>query len=324
MNQARNFLISWKWGFIFGILITSSLLVQAQTSVFQDASGESAFKVFGSAITINTTNQNISFSSDVIRRVGDSSEKFNRWGINAKLTAKEGLANLKGEDGFLIDGEFGLYRGWKITKNIGAGESQEPGWAHEKYVSINADVDRNKLYDFNRVKDKVTFNKGYAGWKLESGWFGYYGNFLWGFSVNGGQKTNSADIKQKSVSTLIQSSYQDSVAAYKQESAYDISELKSDLFFVNANADLAISLVKDVSKDVGPILLALHLRYQALQNDKNKFNPALGVYISKIRAPRDVVIGVNAQFQDVFNASKNDTTSWQRLNLNLTAGFKLN
>lgn len=296
----------------------------AQTSIFQDADGESAFKVFGSAVTINTKDENISFSSDFINKAFQSNTKFNRWGVSAKIIANEGIANLKDEKGFLIDGQIGIYRGWKKTKLIGAVASPGPGWAHEKYISLNGSVDRNKIFNVNNLPDNLVYNKGYGGWKLEAGWFGYYGDVLWGISANSGKKTNVDDIKQKVISRLSQSINNDTITVVNQESAYDANQFKTGLNNFNLNGDIGISLTKNFSNNVGPLLLAFHFRYQALEKSKPKFNPAIGFYISKVGAPQDVVIGLNVQLQDAFNVDNSDNSFWKRTTLNLTAGFKIN
>lgn len=320
MKQDQMIFNSYKN--IVVILITIigfSINGKSQTSVFQDAKGESAFKIFGSAITLNAKDQSLSFSSDVFKRDNQSHTKFNRFGLFAKVTANEGIAALKNETGFLIDGETGIYLGERITSMPGPRE----GWAHEKYFSANILIDRNKLYNITNAINEVTYNKGNIGWKLEVGWFGYTSNWLWGMSGNLGQKSNVDDLKQDVVSSLTQTS--NNISILKQTSAYNFSELKTNLYTSNFNADAALLLnrVATTTAGVGALLLGFHIRYNIMEDVKPSFNPAIGLYISKPGAPKDVVAGLNFQLEDAFNVNDADKPTWKRIGINLTAGFKI-
>jgi hypothetical protein len=309
-NSNRIFIL------MVGILFLFNCRINAQTSAVQDATGEAAYKVFGSAITINTSDENISFSHDILKR--SNSKRFKRFGIMAKITPNEGIANLRNDDGFLIDGELGVYRGWKTTSSHRA----LTGWSREIYASINGSVDRNKFYNINNSPDDLIYSKGYAGFKIELGSFGYYGDVLWGLSINAGNKTNVEDIDQKTISQLVMASNLDSLRITNNEAAYDINEFKQNLTFVNINADGFYPLSTDST--LGNLYLGLHLRAKAMQDFKFKLNPAIGLYISKVGAPQSIVIGLNLQMMDMFNADKSDDSSINRMVINLTAGFKLN
>ena len=301
-------------------LILLSYPCFSQTSVFQDVGGESAYKAFGTTITINAKDENIAFSSDFISRHNTSRTRFNIWGINAKATADEGIANLKNEKGFLVDGELGLYKAWKTTSAmpLPAGAS---AFVYQKYVSLNLRVDRSKLFNLNNATDDIVYSKGYAGWRGELGGFGYRGNWLWGAGTSFGEKKNADDIDQKTISFLETSKNNDSVSVYTEEKAFDDSEFKGHVKNFNLNADFGY-LISKGNATLGSLFIVAQLRYKTQQYQKPEFNPGAGIFLSAPGSPSDIVAGLSFQLKDLFNTKNSDNTTWQRLAINLTAGFK--
>lgn len=302
------------------IFFLTECIGYSQTSVFQDGKGESAFKLFGNGIVLNTKDESLSAAVNVFRR--GSATKFTRWGINLNLLAKDGIASLKTGDGFLINGNLGLFRGWK---NASDPHSLKTAWAYETYVSANLVIERNKLYDINRLTDNV-FDQGNAGWKIAVGRSGYYGNWLFGGEINFGQSTNSKDLDALTVST-IQSGSTDLIKIYKEQSAFDKSEFKGKQFNVHLNADIAYDITGKASAgstDVPPIFGAFHFRYVILESSKPQFNPAIGFYFGNPGNPTSIVGGFNIQETDVFNVlDAKNSSFFKRLGINITAGFKL-
>lgn len=300
--------------------------MHGQVSLFQDAKGESAIKLFGSAFVFNTTNENLAVSLDLFKRSdisGASFDKFNRWAFNLDLAANEGLVNLKTEDGFLIDGSVGVYRGWKkAAKAAGSGS----GWAHETFVSGNLLVDRNKLYNSVLPSDDVIYTKGHLGWKFETGRFGYVGDFLYGLTASLKQQTNIGDLTARSVQFLNYASSDDSLRVYTTKSAFDVSQFDGRQHSFNLNADGLLLINRTAATSgtgIPTLFFGLHARLRKVFEQAIQFNPALGLYIGKPGAPRNIIGGVNLQFVDLFNGQDANTGVWRRTALNVSIGFRL-
>jgi hypothetical protein len=308
---------------ILGITLGMAFAAHAQTSIFTDGKGESAYKLFGNAITVNTSDASVSAALNVLNRDLDATHtRFNRTGINISLNAKDGLSNIKSDDGFLINGSIGLFKGWKRTS---AATDTGSAWAHEYYLSGNFLVDRNKLYDLSKATDKV-YDQGNAGWKIAVGKSGYCGNWLYGMEVNFGQSTNAKDLKQLTVSTL-QAGSTDSVKIFKEQQAFSHSDFLGAQFNVHANADIAYGLNAQTAannKDIPPLFAAFHFRYETFQLSKPQFNPALGFYIASSGKPRSIVGGFLLQETDLFNVlSAKNSSFGKRIGISFTAGFNL-
>lgn len=302
----------------------------SQTSILQDAKGEAAFKAFGNQISVNAQDKSFATSFNTLRRsIGNSDStisKFERLGINLKLNSNEGVANLKNSKGVLIDGELGVYFGRKTTLKPDHRNPNHEGWSSEWYGAFNISVDRNKFFDINNIPEKITSNQGHLGWKMEAGNYGYKGNLLYGFGANLGQSTNIDDLKANTVHTLITSSASDSVRVFKEEKAFDRSKFNSHQFFTRFNMDLAWLLNRkktaDISSEIPPVFASFHFRSNYV-DDSFDISPALGFYIGKPGAPRDIVAGISFQVLNLLNSKKQDNNAWNRSVLNLTAGFKI-
>lgn len=304
----------------FLFLFTAINSLKAQTSVFEDAGGESAFKIFENAITVNAKNESISFSSDIFKRANATNTRFRRFGISGSISANEGIANLKDKNGFLIDGQVGIYKGWKTTKPIGPGITG-PGWVQEFYISLKGTVDRNKFFNTATPAELIS-SKGYGGVKFETGFYGYYGDISWGVSANVAKTTNIAKLSPNTVTTIMQVVGASSIE--ETETAFNTSSFRPSLNAFNFNGDAATLLNPSAAAGGAAALhLAFHFRYKTLQEYKPLFNPALGFYIAQTGAPHNVTAGINIQLNDAFNVNNSTSSACKRLVLNLTAGFRL-
>jgi len=309
------------------IFVAMPCFAFCQTSIFSDGTGQSAFKISGTAITANTKDESLDIAFDVlkrkkVKRVG-SYDFFKRWAVDLNLTATKGISSIKSSDGFPINANLGIYRGWKKSPGLIAGNDMR-----ETYISINVLSESDQLYDLTKATADASYAKTYPGWKAAIGRFGYCKNTLWGMELNFGQATNASQLTQATVSTLQNSSATDSVKVFKEQLAYSSSEFRSGQFNVHVNADLAFLLnsseIVDTTKKILPIFLGLHFRYVGYQLSKPQFNPAIGVYFGKIGAPRNVNLGVNMQFVDLTNAlNAKSSNAWKRSTLGLTAGYQL-
>jgi len=280
--------------------------------------------VLGSAVTLNPGDESISASADIYyrRKKGpDSGNHFRRMGIFAKVGANEGLINLKSSSGFLVDGEAGFYHSWIRTSKI-----TDPN-VRVRVIYLNGTVlaDRNQVYNPASLSPESIYTKGYGGWKLETGMYGYMDNLLWGIGVNGGQKTN-IDYLGANTIAMLQPASNDSMLVWQEESAYDETALQGGLTYLNGNADAAFLLnrraVTNSGREIPPLFLAMCLRYRIMEAEQATFNPGLGVYMSRIGSPQDVVLGLSVQLQDAFDVAGAETSAWKRTSLNLTVGYK--
>ena len=298
--------------------------LSAQTSLFQDSYGESAYKVLGTAVTLNPGDENISASADIYfrRKKGpDSGNHFRRLGIYARIGANEGLINLKSASGFLIDGEAGFYHSWIRTSPITDPE------VSVRVVYLNGTImtDRNQVYNASNLSPASIYRKGYAGWRVEGGMYGYKENLLWGMGLNAGQKTN-IDYLGANTLAILDPSSNDSVLVWQQTSAYDDAALQGGLGYLNVNADAAFLLnrnaVTNPAREIPPLFFAVCLRYRIMEGEQATFNPGCGLYMSRIGAPQDVVIGLSTQLQDALDVAGSGASVWKRTSLNLTVGYK--
>lgn len=324
MNPAHVNFNRAKPALLAALMLLSGQRICAQTSLFQDAKGEAAYKVNGSVVSINPADGNISVNTDV--RYGrvkgpDSGTNFRRMGFFAQISANEGLVNLKEAEGFPVDGQFGFYYAFVKTAPI----TDPDTWVRSFFLSGNLLLDRSRMYRLDDVGAQVKLStEVYTGWKLEAAYNGFKGNLLWGVSANGGQKTNIDYLSSQTVATL-QTSVQ-GVNIVDEQKAYNYMDYDPGVGFMNANADFAYLLnrkmVTRAGKELPPIFAAASLRYVVLEGELPLFNPALGIYMSRVGAPQDVVLGVSAQVQDAFNVYDSPLSSWQRMTLNLTIGYK--
>lgn len=317
-----------KMRYLLLILIFLPFTLFSQTSVLQDSKGESAFKVFEDVLTVNAQDKSIAFSFNTLKRSLEkkgSLDRFERLGLNLKINSNEGIANLKNSGGFLIDGELGIYLGRKSSTRADI-KGDLSGSAHEWYGSLNLLIDRNKIYDINNPTDDLVYTKASAGWKAEVGKFGYKENLLYGVALNFGQETNVDDLQANTISSLVFTPSA-STQIFSEESAYDVSQFDSNRFFTRINADFAYLLnrncIANDSPKVPPIFATFLFR-SSYVNDRAEISPALGIYIGKKGAPRDIVAGVSIQTLDLFNSSDSEDNTWERTIINLTAGFKFN
>ena len=310
------------------LLLLCSFHLSAQRSIFQDSEGESAFKIFGSGFTINTKDNSIALSLDTLYRKKEGARnhptKFKRSGLNLKLNAEEGIANIKNSEGFLIDGEFGVYKGWKKTTD--PKDTITPAWVDEFYLSIGISGERNKYYDSNKSKKDFIFNEGNLSWKIELGKFGYLKNFLYAISTSGGQMSNIENLKQFKVDEQKFTGFNDSIQVFKETSAYNYNKFSKDLWYWKINADFAFFLMntpvlKNKSEAI-PIYMAVHLRYNVLESYKPRFNPALGLYFGKKGSPQKIFAGFNIQVDDACNVANSENSYWKRTVFNITAGYQ--
>lgn len=313
---------------IFCLVTVLSNNVNAQNSLFQDSKGESAFKVFDNSIIFNAADANLGLNFNAFSRSANASNtEFDRVGFNLKVTTNEGVANLKNDNGFLVDGEIGIYYGKKFTSDPTA-DMSTPGWASETFISSNLLVDRNKFYNGQDI-NQSTFNQGELGYKVEIGNFGWYGDILYGVAFNIQQQDNIEDIKQNTISTIITSGNNNAIQTLRQENAYNILEYKENQNSYNINGDFAFLLnpedatvLVNNKPYVPPIHGAFHFRFTKLQGAKPMYNPAIGLYLNQTGAPRNVVTGFNIQLLDAFNVEDSDNSTFERTTINLTAGFK--
>ncbi|UOQ54325.1 hypothetical protein [Hymenobacter cellulosivorans] len=301
----------------------------AQTSIFEDSKGESSIKAFKNSITVNTADPNIALDFNTFQRRSTTPkskagyDKFERLGILAKLKANEGVSALKNEDGFLVDGQLGLYYGLKNSLPAPI-KTDEEGEAYETYFSANISLDRSEVYDLTRTKD-VVYAKSSTGWKAEIGRFGYVGNLLYGVGANFGYSNNIEELSTKSI--FLNSTSLNGNTAVKSKTAFDITEYKKNLFNSNLNGDIALLLNRqaaaDSSSETPPIFAALHFRANYLDSYKVRLNPAAGIYLAKKGAPRNVVAGLNFQILDLLNSQNEESSAWDRLSISLNAGFQI-
>jgi len=300
-----------------------SIAAIGQTSIFQDAKGESGFKFFGSAITINAKAESINAALDCFRR-NPSTNKFDRWGVNLEVASNEGLANIKSEKGLLFDGSVGIYRGWKESAPA-AGTGA--GWTYERFISVNTGLDQNKFFNAGLPKKDMLFNKSDFTWKVELGQFGYFGNLLYGFSGSFKSQSNIGDLQPKSIRLLEYQLYNDSTLIYSDKKAYDETKFTGNQHVFSINADGALLLNQQVislpGSTVPPMYAAVHLRYQKIEDIDGQFNPGVGFYIGRPKNPRVIIGGFNIQFLDLFNTEDKQTNAWKRASINIVAGFKL-
>ena len=297
----------------------------SQTSIFQDASGESAFKLFGTAVTVNTKAESIEGSVDLLRR-NPNTDRFQRWGINLKLASNEGLANIKGEDGLFVDGTLGIYRGWKKVSPAVAPPGSA-GWMRERFVALNGGVDQNKFFNSTLSSDDLIFNQSDFTWKFELGQFGYHGNFLYGVGTSVKRQTNIGDLQTKTLRMLNYALYNDSALIYSEKKAFDQAEFTGSNHVFSLNADgawlLNRVLASTAGSNVPPVYGALHFRYSVAEGSVGKLNPGFGIYLGQPDNPLSVLGGFNVQFIDLFNGADAETSVWNRTAISIVVGFKL-
>ncbi|MBS1662815.1 MAG: hypothetical protein JST68_17350 [Bacteroidetes bacterium] len=295
----------------------------AQVQLFQDAKGESALRLFGNSVSVNTKDQSISFSAGKYYNSISRPEYDidHRWSGTLELKANEGITNLKDGNNYLIDGSIGVYYGWKKSSAYAM-----PGRTRERFMAASIGDDRNKLFNNSLPKKDVVYSRGQLVYKLEAGQFGYIGDLLYGISTSYKQQTNINEIQTKSVSYLENDVSNDSILIYKEKQAYDIKEFigSQHVLSINADAALLINSSQVVSPgNTPPAFLAFHFRYQYIEGRNGEFNPAIGFYLGRHSDPRTIIGGFNIQFMDVFNAKAQNTNAWERSSINFVVGFKL-
>ncbi|OKS84550.1 hypothetical protein [Mucilaginibacter polytrichastri] len=307
---------------LFVLVLGTGTITYAQTSVFQDGKGESAYKLLGNAVSVNTGDKSLAATLKGKDEVSQNNTHFNSWAMNVNLAASDGSSALKSDDGFLFNGSIGASRIWK---RVAPAVGNTDAWTNAWYINGNFLVERNKLYDLSLAKDKV-FDQGNAGWKFAAGRSGYSGDHLWGYELNLGQATNAKDIKQTTVST-IQSGGTDSIKLEKQQSAYATSVFQGTQFNVQLNADYAWALTAKKAAnnaDVPALYLAGLFRSKFFQLSKPQINPAIGLYIANPGKPQSISAGFNVQESDLFNVlHAKDSSVGKRIGISFTAGFSI-
>ncbi len=301
----------------------SSLHAFSQTSIFHDANGESAYKLFGSAVILNTKAESIEATIDLLRGTRKT-DHFHRWGVNLKLSSNEGLANIKGEKGLLVDGTLGIYRSWK---KVAPAVGNTSAWMRERFMSVNTGIDQNKFFNTVKPSNEFIFNQSDFAWKFEGGQFGYMGDFLYGVGASFKRQSNIGDLQTKNIRLLNSSLYNDSALIYSEKKAFDQSEFTGENHVLSLNADGAWLLNRVLSSTVGSnipsIYGAVHLRYMKAEESKGKFSPGVGIYLGEPDNPLSVIGGFNVQFADLFNAEDAKTNAWDRTAISIVVGFKL-
>lgn len=295
----------------------------AQTSIFEDSEGESAYKLFDNAIAINSSAQSVTFN---IARL-DSADVFNspfhftRKGISVKINAQEGISNIKVEDEFTLDGEIGVYYGIKKTGNL-----KGTDFKYERYISGGAGIERNAF--FTTENDSIQIETiSRSNFRFEIGQFGYVNRWLYGINIKGGLRSNINGLRANNLITITDSVSSGAVLITSEQTAFNRANYQTNLAFINFNADIAFQLnKKQVSAGEMPgISAAFHFRYSVLEDVKPRFNPAVGLYFAaKEGAPQKIGFGINAQLIDAFDVQNNRNTAWERTAITLNAGYKFN
>ena len=293
----------------------------AQTSVVQDAKGETSL-AFGKegVIAINSKDESISFSYgisiDKIDTTGIKSS-YNYMGMSVKGKGKNGVFNILKNDDFQYDGSIGLFyfRDKIISDNT----------IFQFYASSDFLFSQFKLYDTTSdlAFDKQVYDENSRGYKVTGG-INLFGKlcksipYILGFSINGGQKNNTADLKQVEISLsetqvdLITGQVR--VIEKDKKSAYQISDYLNNLMYSNVNIDFGPKLFDQ-------FLLLAHSRWSVQENRKPHWNPALGLYFTKTGAPTEVVAGIQVQTLDWNNNAGVEKSRGERTLVNIVAGY---
>lgn len=142
--------------------------------------------------------------------------------------------------------------------------------------------------------------------------------YVVGFSINGGQKNNTADLKQVEISnseTLIDPiTGQVRIIQRDKKSAFQVSEYVNNLNYSNINIDFGPKLFDQ-------ILLLVHSRWSMQEERKPQWNPAIGLYFTKTGAPTEIVAGIQVQTLDWNNNSEVEKSRGERTLVNIVAGY---
>lgn len=309
------------------ILILLSLFLfrtyncSCQTSVVQDAKGETSLNLGSEGIVaVNAKEESLSFSfgANVGTLANANSRTDTYLGIKAKAKAKNSISSLIKSENFQYDGSLGFFAFQTKTHLTGPVNRTD-----HFFISADYLLSRIKLFDQSRPFADQIIDEAPGGFKLSLGYSqenqitGLF-PYVFGISVNAGQKNNTDELKALSIGNII--TYSDPLSGQTRSvqqdviSAYDFGKYKNSISFFNFNADIGPQLGTR-------FLFLLHPRYSVMQYRKPQFNPAVGFYLTGGGAPLEIVAGIQVQIQDYANTAKSDRSRGERTVLNLVAGF---
>lgn len=293
----------------------------AQTNIFQDDDGKSAFSVWpGSSyfLNLNVKDKQIGFvfSPDSIRE--------RHIGLfNVSLEGKENKFPGVSKGDFTFEGKVG-YTFIYYLNDINTVER----FRTSVYILPEVGVSRVNVLDTLRDIKKSVFSETALNLSLQ---IGYNNEALFdrlvtgvAFRLGAIDNTNSLTSTKFSEIKILNISpgsvYQ---VGSDPKDVYFSQQYLENLFSFNGMLDVGYKFHKDnyVLKRILPMV---HFRWNALEKMKPVANTGFGLYFTDKGAPLQGVFGIQYFVDDYFNVrDAEDKSKWARSSLNLVVGFKL-
>lgn len=292
------------------------VMCHAQTSVLQDAKGETSLALGSSnVIAVNASEKSISFSYNGNIKAWTPEDGRRRWyvGATAKNSTKDNFSTIIKDGRFKLKGELGPF--------INVDFTTKGNLLWSLYGSVVFSFNRYDVYDATLAFDSQIQSKSYVGTKATLGGNGFFAfrknaAFLFGLSLNTGSGDNSADLSTLEVSDVSTITSGTTIRQVKSnvKNPFDSKSYYQQISVSNINADLGLQVFKRYSIIFSPRVSAMAIRHP-------QFNPALGLYLSQDRSPLDIVAGLQVQTLDWFNTSESDKSRGARTIFNAVAGY---
>ena len=315
------------YGFAFIFLSVFSPFALGQTSLFQDAKGESSIILADkSLISINTGDASIGFSYAHFQ-----SKISKYWGFNIELKTEEGISYVLKNETLSLNSKIGFLYGRRNTSR------NRIGITDDYYLSSDISLSAFKLFDDQKSYDKQIIEESSLGFSAKMGWNRVSSSkflskdntemttTIFGISLGAGltnnlDKLNKVSIsnyslikdEESSKSRLIQGT---SITAFSPYPKYD-----GKLGFIQLNIDYAIIPNLFANR----MLLIVFSRNRFSTREKAKWNPGIGVFLTKDGAPLEGVCGIQFQITDLLNSERSDKKVLDRATISFVAGFSFN
>ena len=308
--------MTMKTIYLVVIVCAFAVVCHAQTSIVQDAKGETSLALGSSnVIAVNTSEKSIAFSYGGNIKEWTPTDGRRRWyiGATAKNSTKDNISNIVKDGKIKLKGELGPFINVDLIPN--------DNFTWSLYGSVLPSFNRYDVYDETQAFDSQIKSKSYLGVKTTLGGNGFYAfhknaTLLFGLSINTGIGDNTADLATLEVSDIVVVNSGTSMRQVKSnvKNPYDAKTYHQQISVSNFNADLGLQIFKRYSAIFSPRISAMAIRHP-------QFNPALGIYLSQDSSPLDIVAGLQVQTLDWFNTADSDKSRGARTVLNAVAGY---
>jgi hypothetical protein len=310
------------------VLSLSSVALMAQSSLFQNSAGESAFKTTGGNIILNTAEAAIKLNYAPMQSYGNYKTYG---GVSIDVKGNDGIAPIISDGVFDPKGSLGsfftFYANSKKTVIVN-GISEPISKYKINYFTLSPRITRAKISLIDTADLFVQpVYKSVTGFVFEAAFskIGFIGDIntkkhsstVFGISVSAGVTDNSTDLGLSKFDLVTTQYNSDSSAALinKMEiSGHNKDAFDKSISYGTLNADWGIYPYYFDRR----LVTAIHLRSRFTEAQSST-NIGIGLYLTKKGAPANIVGGVNFMITDVFGQIA-DTNLKNRTALNLVLG----